>query len=146
MYVSEQENQMTFSDQFFHPDDDPIPDDHPYLILINELPWNELLTKFEEFFSQDKGRPSIPVKHMIFLLLIKHKEGYSDRELAERIGVDMALQKALGISFRTAREYIHHTSFTKFRNKIGEEGARLIEEAVLKFVKKKRRRKQEKFS
>jgi len=80
MYVSEQENQMTCSNQFFHPDDDPIPDDHPYLILINELPWNELLTKFEDFLNQDKGRPSIPVKHMIFLLLIKHKEGYSDRE------------------------------------------------------------------
>lgn len=136
MYTTDGENQLSFSDQFFDPREDPIPDDHPYLILIRELPWSELLSRVGDFYS-DTGRPSIPVKHMVFLLLIKHQEGYSDRELANRIGVDMALQKALNISFRDAQKYVHHSSFSKFREKLGEEGGRLIEEAVHKFVKKK---------
>jgi hypothetical protein len=145
MYTTDGVNQLSFSDQFFDPREDPIPEDHPYLVMMREIPWDNILAGLGEFYSEDIGRPSIPVKHMVFLLLIKHREEYSDRLLADRIKVDMALQKALNISFRDAQNYVHHSSFSKFREKIGEGGARLIEEAVLKFVKKKRRRKQAKF-
>ena len=112
---------------------------------MREIPWGELLNALGEFYSDDNGRPSIPVKNMVFLLLVKHREGYSDRELADRIKVDMALQKALDIPFRDAQKYLHHSSFSRFREKIGKEGAEHIEQTILKFVKKKRRRKHEKF-
>ncbi len=137
MFTLEEKNQLSFSDQFFDPLEDPIQETHPYIVLMKELPWDELLDQFAEYYTDDNGRPSIPVKNMIFLLLVKHREGYSDRELTDRIKVDIVLQKALNILFRDAQNYVHHSSFSKFRSKIGEQDARQIEEAVQKFVKKK---------
>ena len=149
MYNRENPGQMTFSDQFFHPDEDPVSDDHFYMKLVNLLDWNTLLEKLENFYSKI-GRGSIPVKNMVILLAVKHKEDVSDEELICRLSVDLALQKALNITFREAhvkvkyqgkyrkkkiKGYIDPSSLTRFRERIGNEGVKLIEETTMKLIK-----------
>jgi Transposase domain (DUF772) len=91
------------------------------------------------FYSEEQGRPSIPVKNMVLLLMFKHFEQLSDRELVQQISCNLAMQKAMNISFRAAQDYINPSSLSKFRGRIGDAGTALIEIAVDKIVKKKRR-------
>lgn len=133
--------QMNFSDQFFHPDDDPIPETHPYVSLSRELDWDEIVLQLSEFYCEDIGRPGTPIKNMVLLLMFKHLDGYSDRELIEMIAGSMPMQKALNIPFKMAQKYIDHSSLSKFRERIGEKGLSYINQAVESLVKKKRRKK-----
>lgn len=140
MFKSHSSEQLDFAAQFFIPENDPIKDTHPYVRLSNEVEWFDLLDGLGKFYSEDRGRPSIPVKSMILLLMFKHFEQLSDRELVAQIGCNMAMQKALNISFQSAQEYINASSLSKFRQRIGEKGLDLIEAAVDKIVKKKRKK------
>jgi len=137
MIVRESEQQMEFSDQFFHPADDPVPDDHKYLRLRDAIGWEKVLGELESSYSENEGRPSIPLKNMVILLLIKHLEQLSDRALIEKLSGSMPMQKALNIAYRDAQDYCHHSLLTHFRARIGESGVNIIADAVEDFVKKK---------
>lgn len=129
---------MEFADQFFHPDDDPVPKNHKYLRLESAIQWDDLLGKMGAFFSKRRGRPSKSVKIYIMLLMVKHLENLSDEELLEKFQGSLPLQKACNIQFRAAQKYIKDAStFTKFRGRIGLEGCKIIEEAVEGFIVKK---------
>ena len=153
MFIKENDGQMTFADQFFG-SLDPVSDDHDYMKLVRFLNWDELLEKFREYYSL-KGRYSVPVKNMIILLLVKHLLNISDDELIHRLSVDLALQKALNITFleaqvkvhyiekpgkriRKVKGYIDPSGLTHFRKRIGREGVELIEKSVEKFIKEQK--------
>jgi len=137
MFMSKSSEQLDFAAQFFIPEDDPISDTHPYVRLANEIDWFEILQGLGRFYSEEQGRPSIPVKNMVLLLMFKHFEQLSDRELVQQISCNMAMQKAMNISFHAAQDYINPSSLSKFRGRIGDAGTALIEAAVDKIVKKK---------
>lgn len=137
MFKARSSEQLDFAAQFFIPENDPIKATHPYVRLSNEVEWFDLLDGLGKFYSEGRGRPSIPVKNMILLLMFKHFEQLSDRELVAQISCNMAMQKSLNISFQSAQEYIDPSSLSKFRQRIGEKGMALIETAVDKIVKKK---------
>lgn len=145
MLTANSAEQLDFSAQFFVREDDPIKDTHPYMRLANEIEWFDLLDKLGQFYSENRGRPSIPVKNMVLLLMFKHFEQLSDRELVEQVSCNMAMQKALNISFKAAQNYINASSLSKFRKRIGVEGVRQIEAAVDSVIKKKARRSQDVF-
>ena len=145
MFIAHSAEQLDFAAQFFIPEDDPIRDTHPYVRLANEIEWFDLLDALGKFYSEGRGRPSIPVKNMILLLMFKHFEQLSDRELVGQIGCNMAMQKALNISFQAAQDYIDASSLSKFRQRIGEDGMVLIEAAVNKIVKKKGKKSRDVF-
>lgn len=140
MFKARSSEQLDFAAQFFIPENDPIKATHPYVRLSNEVEWFDLLDGLGKFYSEGRGRPSIPVKNMILLLMFKHFEQLSDRELVAQISCNMAMQKSLNISFQSAQEYIDPSSLSKFRQRIGEKGMALIETAVDKIVKKKRKK------
>lgn len=145
MFRARSVEQLDFAAQFFIPENDPISDTHPYVRLANEIEWFDLLDGLGRFYSEGRGRPSIPVKNMILLLMFKHFEQLSDRELVAQVSCNMAMQKALNISFQAAQDYIDASSLSKFRGRVGIEGMVLIEAAVDKIVKKKAQRSRNAF-
>jgi transposase, IS5 family len=137
MLVLDQHAQIEFSDQFFHPMDDPVPPDHKYLRLRDALDRERIFKELGEEYEESKGRPSKPVMNMILLLLIKHMEGLSDRELMEKLAGSLPMQKALNLTYRAAQDYIDPSTLTYFRARIGEKGALLLADIAAEFVKKK---------
>lgn len=136
MIARERDSQMNFNDQFFHPDDDPVPADHPYLRIMAVLDDQEVLSGLEKNYSENRGRPAVPPAKMAFLLVIKHVETLSDEELVEKLRGSLPMQKALNITFKAAQKYLDPSSLSKFRDRIGEEGVKLIYGAVERFIKK----------
>ena len=137
MFRAHSAEQLDFSAQFFLPEHDPIRESHPYVRLGNEIEWFDLLDNLGKNYTEGRGRPSIPVKNMVLLLMFKHLEQLSDRELVTQLSCNMAMQKALNISFQAAQNYIDASSLTKFRQRIGANGTALIEAAISNIVKKK---------
>lgn len=111
---------------------------HRYVRLENLIVWEDLFLTMGEFYSE-LGRPSKDVKVMIFLLIIKHMEGLSDRGLLNLLRENLPLQYACGLSFKDALTFIKNASlFSKFRTRIGNRGCLLIEESVQTLLKEKK--------
>ena len=153
MYTREHNNQMTFSDQFFG-HIDPVSEEHPYIRLEKSIDWDCIFEKFKEYYNTRIGRIAKSVKNMILLLLFKHLENISDEDVVIRLSTDLAMQKALNITFLEAqvkikyiekkkkrikkvKGYIDPSLLTYFRKRIGVDGVKYLEEIVESFIKKK---------
>lgn len=148
MLTKEKVDQQTFDEQFFW-NQPPNFENHCFIKLEKMIDWPELYSKFNSFYKP-RGRNSVPLKHMILLLLIKHLENLSDEEVVARLSSDLAMQKALNLPFHecqlriltsnTSRDgkikkitgYINPSALTAFRKRLGSDGAKLLEELLYK--------------
>ena len=56
---------------------------HPLVKLAYELDWNKMELEFQKLYS-DQGRPSIPIRKIAGLLLLKEMFKESDESVVER--------------------------------------------------------------
>ena len=70
------------------------------------IPWSELEDKYSELFSDDQGRPSLPVRVAFGALVIKAYLNLSDRETVQAIQENVYLQYFLGY-----REFVGEAPF-----------------------------------
>lgn len=110
---------------------------HPQLFFYanigNFIPQNHILRKIESFldisflkdltapcYSADQGRPSIDPAVFFKMLLIGYLYGISsDRRLCEEITYNLAYRWFCGFSLENTIP--HHSSFTRIRDRLGEE-------------------------
>jgi len=52
---------------------------------------------FSVLFCEDRGRPNVPARQMVALLILKEALGLSDEQLFERVNFDLTLMLALGL-------------------------------------------------
>ena len=57
--------------------------DHPLVKLAEQMPWEMFEKEFGELYCPDNGRPGLPIRMMVGLLLLKHVRGLSDEEIVE---------------------------------------------------------------
>jgi hypothetical protein len=70
--------------------------------------WDKIYSNFNKFYN-NTGRNSIPLKHMILFLIIKHLESLSDEEVVIRLSTDLAMQKAFNLPLHS----ISHSVYVK---------------------------------
>jgi len=141
MFMTTPEGQMTFSDQFFNKADEPCLDRHHYVRMRDAVEWKNLYQGLGDQYCLVNGRPSKAVQVLVLLHMVKHYEDESDVKVVERLRTNLALQKACGLTFLEAQKYIDPSSMSRFRERIGEEGAVLIAGEVDRYLDRKRVRK-----
>lgn len=93
--------------------------------LTNVLPWDE----FEEHFSglySTKGRPGLPIRLMVGLLLLKQLENLSDERVCEQWQRDPYMQYFCGEAFFRWNLPCDPSELVRFRKRIGEWGMGLL--------------------
>lgn len=109
--------------------------DHELCVLSKQIDWEELEIKFSVYYS-DIGRPSIPIRKMVGLLLLKHIYNLSDEAIIERWIENPYWQYFSGEKVFQTQKPFDPTDFIHFRKRIGEEGAEeLLKISILLFGK-----------
>ncbi len=96
--------------------------DHELCVLSKQIDWDLVEADFSVYYS-DFGRPSVPIRKMVGLLLLKHIYNLSDEALIDRWIENPYWQYFSGEKIFQTKKPFDPTEFIHFRKRIGQEGA-----------------------
>ena len=95
---------------------------HELVKLSQSIDWNSLEKEFEVYFSE-VGRPSVPIRKMVGLMLLKSLYNLSDEMVVARWIENPYYQHFTGEYVFQYDQPMDPADFSKFRKRIGAEGA-----------------------
>jgi transposase, IS5 family len=108
---------------------------HPLVKLANQMNWQAFDEHFESYFS-DEGRPAIATRLMVSLHYLKYTYNLSDAETLERWVENAYWQHFSGQQYFEYKLPIDPSSMTRWRQRIGEEGAeKLLSQTITTALK-----------
>lgn len=109
--------------------------EHELCILSGQIDWDSIEQEFSVYYS-DIGRPSVPIRKMVGLLLLKHIYNLSDEAIVDRWIENPYWQYFSGEKIFQTQKPFDPTEFIHFRNRIGKEGAeKLLKVSIQLFGK-----------
>ena len=57
---------------------------HELVVLSNQIDWSEVESDFSEYYCADNGRPSVPIRTMVGMMLLKSIYNLSDEGVVAR--------------------------------------------------------------
>ena len=108
---------------------------HELCILSEQIDWDSIEKEFSGYYSET-GRPSVPIRRMVGLLLLKHIYNLSDEAMVDRWIENPYWQYFSGEKVFQTQKPFDPTEFIHFRNRIGKEGVeKLLKVSVQLFGK-----------
>ncbi len=108
---------------------------HELRVLSKYIDWDKIEGDFSVYYS-DFGRPSVPIRSVIGLLLLKYIYNLSDEAIIDRWIKNPYWQYFSGEKVFQTKKPFDPTEFIHFRKRIGEEGAeKLLKISVQLFGK-----------
>ena len=104
--------------------------------LSQIIDWERVHDRLKPYYSVI-GRQALPIRLMVGLHILKHKEGLSDAQVALRIRGDFYWMYFCGLEVDDLKgkyAYLNSSSMTKFRNRIGEKGFSEVENIIRKYL------------
>jgi len=98
---------------------------HPLVKLANELDWSKMEFEFQNLYS-DQGRPSIPIRKIAGMLLLKEMFNQSDESVVERWIENPYWQYFTGEDFFQNKQPFDPSEFVHFRKRLKENGLEFI--------------------
>ena len=108
----------TILTSFIHPD-------HKLCVLAKEIDWASLEKEFAPLYGST-GRPSIPIRTIVGLLLLKQMYNLGDETVVERYLENPYWQHFCGEVYFQYKLPFDPSDFVHFRKRIGEEGMKRI--------------------
>ena len=99
--------------------------DHQLVKLAKSLPWDKLESEFGSHYAAI-GRPSIPIRVMVSLLLLQRMFDVSDEQVVKQWVQNPYWQNFSGMTSFQWKIPCDPTELIKFRKRIGREGAEKI--------------------
>ena len=101
--------------------DHMISDRHELYLLAHEIDWAWIEQELSGFYSHE-GRPSVPVRTMVGMLLLKQLFNESDESVLDRWVENPYWQYFTGETYFQHRPPFDPTDFVYFRKRVGEKG------------------------
>lgn len=98
---------------------------HPLVKLAQEISWDKMEAEFENLYSE-KGRPSIPIRKIAGMLLLKEMFKESDESVVERWIENAYWQYFTGEEFFQTHQPFDPSEFVHFRKRLKEEGLEFL--------------------
>jgi len=98
---------------------------HELCILCSEIDWDSIEADFSLYYATT-GRPSIPIRKMIGLILLKRIYNLSDEAVVDRWIENPYWQYFCGEHVFQTNQPMDPTEFIHFRKRIGAEGAQKL--------------------
>jgi IS5 family transposase len=109
--------------------------EHELCVLSKQIDWDKVEADFSVYYS-DLGRPSVPIRRVVGLLLLKHIYNLSDEAIIDRWIENPYWQYFSGEKVFQTKKPFDPTEFIHFRKRVGEEGAeKLLKVSVQLFGK-----------
>ena len=100
---------------------------HELCLLTRKTDWEKVDRDFAGFYSR-KGAPSVPVRIMVGLILLKQRYHYSDKGALAEWLENPYWQNFCGEVYLRHKAPFYHGDFSHFRKRIGKEGEKKIME------------------
>lgn len=127
-YTPASERTLSF---FRTPIDKQLDPRNRWVEMAQVVPWDQLATVFFSRMSKDQGRASVDLRIVLGALLVKHIMGLSDEDTILYIQENIYAQYFVGLpNFQTA-EVFTPSLFVEIRKRLGEQGARELNDKVL---------------
>ena len=98
---------------------------HPLVKLADEIPWDKMELEFQNLYSH-QGRPSIPIRKIAGLLLLKEIFKESDESVVERWIENAYWQYFTGEEFFQTKQPFDPSEFVHFRKRLKEKGLEFL--------------------
>ena len=98
---------------------------HPLVKLAKEISWEKMELEFQNLYSE-QGRPSIPVRKIAGLLLLKEMFKESDESVVERWIENAYWQYFTGEEFFQTKQPFDPSEFVHFRKRLKEAGLEFL--------------------
>jgi IS5 family transposase len=98
---------------------------HPLVKLAQEVSWDKMEVEFQNLYSE-QGRPSIPIRKIAGLLLLKEMFKESDESVVERWIENAYWQYFTGEEFFQTKQPFDPSEFVHFRKRLKEEGLEFL--------------------
>ena len=98
----------------------------PLIRLSEAIDWSIFESEFSQFYSPDQGRPAIPIRRMVGLLILKALEDLSDESVVLAYKRNPYYQVFCGAREFERKPPCSSTELVHFRKRIGEPGVQLI--------------------
>jgi IS5 family transposase len=100
---------------------------HELCQLARHVNWDQVEKDFAAFYS-DKGAPSVPVRIMIGLIMLKHMYHYSDKSALVNWIENPYWQHFCGEVHFQHKAPFYYSDFSHFKKRIGKEGEKKIDQ------------------
>ncbi|MEO2032733.1 MAG: IS5 family transposase [Planctomycetaceae bacterium] len=129
MYRSTNRQQLEFPD-FYLPFSGNLDPENRWVALAGLVPWELAEKIYHADLCQDSGQPIVPARVALGALLIKERQGLTDRETVETIEENPYMQFFLGMEEFTQEPPFDASLMVDFRKRFGEEGMQRMAEAI----------------
>jgi IS5 family transposase len=99
---------------------------HELYRLAELVSWEAFDEEFGVLYAEKKGRPGIPIRLLVGLTYLGHAFGLSDEEVVRRWPENPYWQFLCGESYFQHKLPIDPSSLSRWRKRIGEEGAQFV--------------------
>ena len=96
---------------------------HELVLLSKQIDWEAMESEFAEYYCADNGRPSVPIRKMVGMMLLKNIYNLSDEGVVARWLENPYMQYFTGEKVFQKRPPMNPIDMTKFRKRIGTHGA-----------------------
>ncbi len=103
---------------------------HPLIILRLIIPWEAIVTRLSRYYHDSQGPVGKSPRMMVALLIVAKWYGLSDREVVKQVKENRYIQYFCHVPDTDLHTFLHPTSLVKFRQRLGEAGIAILEEAV----------------
>lgn len=122
--LKEEQNPNQLS--LFHTLEEQLNHKYPLFIIANQIDWKKFEKSFAKYYSETMGRPAKPIRLMVGLLIIKHLKNLSDENVVNEFQENAYYQYLCGEKVFVNHPPCDASELVHFRNRIGEEGLKLI--------------------
>jgi IS5 family transposase len=116
---------------------------HELCLLSKKIDWEKVEEDFSDYYCLDNGRPSIPIRKIVGVILLKRVYNQSDESVVERWMENPYWQYFCGETYFQYKQPFDPTELIKFRQRIGEPGAEKILSLTIHLFEKKEREEKE---
>jgi IS5 family transposase len=129
VYRKKVSRQLEFVD-FYLPFSGKLSAENRWVKLAEIIPWELAEEIYADAFREDFGAPALPARVALGALLIKEREGLTDRGTVETIQENPYMQFFIGLHEFTQEPAFDASLMVDFRKRFGEAGLARISEAV----------------
>ncbi len=130
MYRKDNLHQLTF-ENFYLPFGGHLRNDNRWVILADQIPWDQIEDAYGELFCDDNGCPAKSARMALGALLIKERLDVSDRETVEQIKENPYFQYFLGLMEYQDATPFDHSMMTHFRKRFDKDILSDINESIV---------------
>ena len=108
---------------------------HELVIIREIIPWEKIISRLCRFYDKSKGPFGKSLRTMTAILIIMKYCRLSDREVVKQIKENRYIQYFCNVSDIGLQTFLHPSSLTVLRNRLGEQAIAIIEKEVFEVLR-----------